>query len=84
MDPCDSFNTLCDAAALIYHEGRNVRHLIRANLLEHDLVNALRSADSAAAQEILMQLKSARHNTGSLYEKLIRLEKTEAEREKFT
>lgn len=147
------FYTLCDSIALIYHEGRNVRHLIRANLLEKErwrflvslpanrdeawsqiaplrdkaklassvdgalrvfenrfhasltdleevfgnknwrharmyggnawkaivilileLANALRSGNLEAAQDLITQLKSARHNTGSFYDKLARLD----------
>ena len=30
----EPFNTLCDVVTLCYHESRNVRHLLRENLLE--------------------------------------------------
>ena len=30
----DPFNTLCDSVALIYHESRNVRHLVHKKLVE--------------------------------------------------
>jgi len=48
-----------------------------------DLVDALRNADSGAAKELVKQLRSARHNTGSLYEKLARLEKILADRKNY-
>jgi hypothetical protein len=154
------FDTLCDSVALIYHEGRNVRHLVRANLLEKErwrflgslpanrdeawsqiallrnkaklahsvdgalrifenrfhasltdleevfgnknwrhartyggnawkaiviltleLANALRNANLEAAQNLVTQLKSTRHNTGFFYDKLARLDITRAEKE---
>jgi hypothetical protein len=34
MSERDDFDMLCNAVALIYHEGRNARHLIRAGLLD--------------------------------------------------
>lgn len=36
MEPIESFNILCDVVALVYHESRNVRHLVRQNLLAKD------------------------------------------------
>lgn len=149
----DEFNVFCDSVALIYHESRNVRHLLSAGLLNPDpwrsvvslptnrddawreivplrdkarqtlsvddalnvfksrlhvsltdlseiyanenwrhaklyggnawagitrlavqLSEALRSKDRDAVCKIAAQLKEARHNTGSVQEKIARLE----------
>lgn len=151
----DEFNVFCDSVALIYHESRNVRHLLREGLLSPEpwrfvvslpmnrddawreiaplrdkarqtlsvdgalnvfkgrfhaslidlaemftnenwrhaklyggnawagitelavqLAEALRSKDRDAVYRIATQLKEARHNTGSVREKIARLEKT--------
>jgi len=36
MKDDDLFRTLCDVLALIYHEARNVRHLVRQGLLDRE------------------------------------------------
>ncbi|MFA4920293.1 MAG: hypothetical protein WC581_13760 [Thermodesulfovibrionales bacterium] len=153
-DTNNAFNTLCNIVALIYHESRNVRHLVNQNLLAREpwlyvislpinrddawcdiaplrdkalkatsvdsallvfesrfhvslcdlkdmfanenwrhaklyggnawvtivnlavqLADSLRSNNVVLAQSIETQLKSARHNTGLVYEKIFRLEK---------
>lgn len=153
-DTNNAFNTLCNIVALIYHESRNVRHLVNQNLLVREpwryvislptnpddawreiarlrdkalkatsvdsallvfesrfhvslsdlkdmfanenwrhaklyggnawesivnlavqLVDLLRSNNVVLAQKIETQLKNARHNTGLVYEKIVRLEK---------
>lgn len=46
-----TFGTFCDALALVYHESRNVRHLVRGEYLDSDpwqyLVSLPRSRDAA-------------------------------------
>ena len=154
IENTDEFNVFCDTLALIYHESRNVRHLIRAGLLNSEpwrfvvslstnrdeawreiaplrdkarrtlsvegaldvfttrfhvslrdlsemfantnwrhaklyggnawteitkltlqLAEALQSKNRNVVYQIANQLKRARHNTGSLQEKIARLEK---------
>lgn len=154
IENSEEFRVLCDTVALIYHEGRNVRHLLSKDLLnpepwrfvvslptkrddawreiaplrdkaqqtetvdgalkvfEHrfhvslielvslfenenwshardyagnawagisklaaQLAEALRKNDMDAAYKIATQLKGSRHNTGSVQEKLVQLEK---------
>lgn len=151
----DEFNLFCDSVALIYHESRNVRHLLRKGILNREpwrfieslptnrddawreiaplrdkarhtlsvddalnvfksrfhvslrdlvvmfandnwrhaklyggnawagitqlavqLAEALRNKDRDAVSIIATQLKESRHNTGSVQEKIARLEKT--------
>jgi hypothetical protein len=158
MEMKDCFDYFCNGLALVYHESRNVRHLIRQGLLdetmwrfivslptnrdeawrqvsplrdkalesrsveaalrlfeerfrvsledlsemlanEHwrhtknyggnawanivrlviDLGTALRNSEESAAAELASQIKNARHNTGSVYEKLERLERSRSE-----
>jgi cell division septum initiation protein DivIVA len=45
------------------------------------LADALRADDASAARQFETQLKTARHNTGSVQEKIARLEKRRAESE---
>jgi len=56
-----------------------------ARITEHvlQLAEALRNNDISRAEEIAVLLKNARHNTGALMEKLIRLEKARLGRNRY-
>ena len=68
METQETFSTLCDTVALVYHESRNVRHLVNRKMLDEDkwrfLVSLPTNRDDAWRE--IAPLRDKARSTGSV------------------